>query len=81
MNWGRLAEIVAEVDRQIELLRQINELRKAVPSPLNILGFLELLTADYLMPGQPEATEYLETIHQELTEMVKEGKGAVPPGT
>jgi len=77
MDWDKLARIVAEMDRQIELYRQINELRKSVPSPFHARGFLQLLTTDYLCPGQPEATEYLEALHQELTEMVDEGKGAV----
>jgi len=79
MNWDRLSEIVSQMNRQNELFREISELRKAVPSPFPTKGFLELLTADYLFSGQPEATEYLETVRQELSEMVQEGKGAVSP--
>ena len=78
MNWDRLAEIVARMDRQIELIREVNELRKNVPTPFRPQGFLELLTIDYLFPGQPESIEYLETLKQELTDMVQAGKGAVP---
>jgi len=78
MNWDKLADIVARMDRQIELIRNINELRKTVPTPFHSQGFLELLTIDYLFPGQPESIEYLETLYQELTDMVREGKGAVP---
>ncbi|RLC94108.1 MAG: hypothetical protein DRI39_03460 [Chloroflexi bacterium] len=77
MDWDRLAEVVAETDRQVELLRQINTLRQAVPSPFSPQGFLELLTIDYLFAGRPEATEYLETLCHELTEAVRQGKGAV----
>ena len=77
MNWDKLAEIVARMDYQIELFREIGELRKNIPSPFNIRGFLQLLTADYLCPGQPEAIEYLEALRNELAEMVREGKGAV----
>jgi benzoyl-CoA reductase/2-hydroxyglutaryl-CoA dehydratase subunit BcrC/BadD/HgdB len=78
MDWDLLSETVARMDRQIELVREINELRKAVPSPFHFQGFMDLLTADYLFPGQPESIEYLETLRDELTDMVKEGKGAVP---
>jgi benzoyl-CoA reductase/2-hydroxyglutaryl-CoA dehydratase subunit BcrC/BadD/HgdB len=78
MNWDSLAEIVARMDKQIELVREINELRKTIPTPFRAGGFLELLTIDYLFPGQPESIEYLETLLQELTEMVKNGQGAVP---
>lgn len=77
MDWDRLAEIVARMDRQIELFREIGELRKAVPSPFHTQGFLELLTIDYLFPGQPEAIDYLETLRQELADKVKNGEGAV----
>ncbi len=77
MNWDKLSEIVARMDKQIELIRQINELRKSVPTPFRATGFLELLSVDYLFPGQPEAIEYLETLLAELSEMVKKGEGAV----
>lgn len=79
MNWDQLAGIVAQMDRQIKLLREISELRKAVPTPFNPQGFLQLLTVDYLFPGLPEATVYLETLRDELAEKVKAGKGAVSP--
>jgi len=79
MDWDKLAEIVARMDRQIELFREICELRKAVPSPFHTQSYLQLLTADYLCPGQPEAIEYLETLRDELADMVREGKGAVSP--
>jgi len=79
MNWDKLAEIIERTNRQIELYHQINELRKAVPTPFHPLGFLELVSVDYLYPGQPEAIEYLETLRGELDEMVRAGKGAVSP--
>ena len=78
MDWNRLAEIVVQMDRQIELFREINELRKAVPTPFHFQSYLAILTADYLCPGQPEAIEYLEALREELAEMVRAGKGAVP---
>jgi benzoyl-CoA reductase subunit B len=78
MDWNRLSEIVAMEDRQIQLFREINELRKATPSPFGPQRFLELVSVDYLFPGQPEAIEYLEVLKSELQEMVSEKKGAVP---
>jgi benzoyl-CoA reductase/2-hydroxyglutaryl-CoA dehydratase subunit BcrC/BadD/HgdB len=69
MNWDRLSEIVARMDEHIKLLQEISELRKAVPSPFSIQGYLKLLTTDYLFPGQPEATEYLKTLRDELADM------------
>jgi len=78
MDWDRLSETVERMDRQIELVRQVNELRKNTPTPFSPMGFLELLTIDYLFPGQPEAIEYLETLLEELTEATRQGKGAIP---
>ncbi len=77
MNWDRLSEMVARMDEHIKLLQEISELRKAVPSPFPYQGYLKLLSVDYMFPGQPEATEYLETLRDELAAMVKAGKGAV----
>lgn len=79
MDWGKLAEIVERMDKQIALFREICELRKAVPSPFPTQDYLKLLSVDYLCPGEPEAITYLETLRQELAEMVREGKGAVSP--
>jgi len=79
MDWDKLSEIVGQMDRQIALFREICELRKAVPSPFPTQDYLKLLSVDYLCPGEPEAITYLETLRQELTEMVREGKGAVSP--
>ena len=78
MDWDRLSETVALMDRQIELVREVNELRKNVPTPFSAMGFLELVTLDYLFPGQPESIEYLETLLEELRDIVRKGEGAVP---
>jgi benzoyl-CoA reductase/2-hydroxyglutaryl-CoA dehydratase subunit BcrC/BadD/HgdB len=73
-----LSETVARSDRQIELTRRVNELRKHVPTPFSPMGFLELVTIDYLFPGQPESITYLETLIGELEAKIAAGEGAVP---
>lgn len=78
MDYNKLSEAVERMDHEIELYREINEIRKAVPSPLNILGYLELLSADYMFPGQPESTQYLTMLRDELKEKAEKGIGAVP---
>ncbi|MBN1188253.1 MAG: 2-hydroxyacyl-CoA dehydratase [Dehalococcoidales bacterium] len=79
MDWDRLSRNVAEMDRQIKLQSEICELRKAVPSPFPARRFLEFLTVDYMFASQPEATEYLVTLRDELKEMVAQSRGAVNP--
>lgn len=77
MDWDRLSQTVRRMDEQIDLFREINRLREAVPSPFSPQGFLELVTVDYLFPGRPEATEYLQTLRDELAATVAEGRSAV----
>jgi len=74
MDWNKLSENIARMDRQIELLREINELRQTIPSPFPPQDFLKLFTVDCLFAGQPEATKYLETVRQELVETIRARK-------
>ena len=77
MDLNKLSETVAIMDKQIELFREICELRKSIPTPFSPQGFLNLLTIDYLFPGQPEAIVFLETLRDELKEVIDTGTGAV----
>jgi benzoyl-CoA reductase subunit B len=79
MDWDKLSQSVAEMDKQIKLQTEIAELRKARPSPMSSRRFLELLTIDYMFAGQPEATQYLTMLKGELAEKVQKGVGAVSP--
>jgi len=79
MDWNKLAENIARMQQQIELYREIDELRQTVPSPFPPQDFLKLFTVDCLLAGQPETTEYLETFRQELLERVHAGEGVVSP--
>ncbi len=79
MDWDHLSDSVAGTMKQIEISRQICELRKAVPSPFHPQEFMEMLTVTYLFQGQPEATEYLEMLYEDLSLSVSEGRGAVSP--
>ncbi len=77
MDWGKLSESIARINRQIELFREIEELRKTVPTPLPPQDFLKLFTVDCMFAGQPEATTFLEAVRQELTETINSGKGVL----
>jgi len=79
MNWSRLSETVALMDRQIELSRDIARLRQSVPTPFAPKRFFELLMNHYLFPGQPQAIEYLETLKSEMSEKVQKGQAVVQP--
>jgi len=78
LNMDRLSETVTRIDREIRLLREIADLRKAVPSPFGPMSFLKLVGVDYMFTGQPEAIEYLEAVRDELAQMVGQGRGCLP---
>ena len=72
MYWDKLSEIVARTNQQLALTNEINQLRKLVPSPFPAQGFLKLLSADYLFPGQPEAIAYLQQLRDDLKNIAQE---------
>ncbi len=74
MDWNKLRDGIVRINKQIELFREINELRKRVPSPLPPQDFLKLFTVDCLLAGQPQVTEYLDLVHQELIEKAQRSK-------
>lgn len=75
MDPARMAETVTLLDRQINLLREICELRKCVPTTFSPTGFMKLAIVDYMFSGQPEAIEYLTTLRDEMNRMVEEKRG------
>ncbi|MCX8126322.1 MAG: 2-hydroxyacyl-CoA dehydratase family protein, partial [Dehalococcoidia bacterium] len=75
----RLGEIMAQVDRQISLFREIDDLRKSVPSPLPPQDFLKLMTADCLFSGMPGVIDYLLALRDEMAERVRSGEGWAKP--
>lgn len=78
LDYHRLSEIISRLNQQIDLYREIFNLRKACPSPFPMHRFVELIMSLYLFPGQPEVIAYLETLRDEMKEMVAAGAGAVP---
>ena len=77
MDWDRFSEIIVRSNYQLQLTREINEMRKTIPTPFSPQGFLQLLTVDYLCPGQPETIAYLEALRDEMRALMAAGRGAV----
>lgn len=73
LDWGRLEETV-ELSRQAAVLyRQVNEARKACPSPMRNQDFFNMCTVYAMMAGTQEAVDYFEVVAREVREQV-EGK-------
>ena len=79
MDWDNLSAGVAETGKQLELIRQINDLCKSVPSPFEPKDFLKFLTVDYMGAGRPEITAYLTDLKDDLAAQVAAGKGFAEP--
>jgi benzoyl-CoA reductase/2-hydroxyglutaryl-CoA dehydratase subunit BcrC/BadD/HgdB len=79
MNWIKLSENIAETDKQIDLIRQINGLCKKAPSPFQPQDFLKFLCVDYMAAGKPEITNYLAGLRDDLSTMADAGKGFANP--
>jgi benzoyl-CoA reductase/2-hydroxyglutaryl-CoA dehydratase subunit BcrC/BadD/HgdB len=79
MDWNKLSENVAETGKQLELIRGINNLCKARPSPFDPQDFLKFLTTDYMAAGRPEITRYLEDLKADLSRKVAAGQGFANP--
>lgn len=79
MDWAKLQHNIVSLDKEIELFRRIDDLRKKVPSPFIPADFLKLFTVDCLYAGEPEALEYLEAVQAELISKAAAGKGVAYP--
>jgi benzoyl-CoA reductase/2-hydroxyglutaryl-CoA dehydratase subunit BcrC/BadD/HgdB len=74
MNYQKLARAVIQSNRQIQLFREIAQLRKNVPSTLPSFTFLRVFMTHLLFAGCAEGTKYLECLRNELMVRAKKGK-------
>jgi benzoyl-CoA reductase/2-hydroxyglutaryl-CoA dehydratase subunit BcrC/BadD/HgdB len=79
MDRDKLSENVANSDKQIDLVRQINNLCRKVPLPYHPVDFMKYLVIDNMFAGRPEAVRYLETFRDEVQALADSGKGFAQP--
>lgn len=77
LNYNRLSEAINRSNEQIEICREISQLRKNVPSPFPSFTFLKVFMTHLLFGGQAEATLYLKTLRNELATKVRQNRGKV----
>ena len=78
LDLDRLRESLGLSQRLVELIEEINEIRKAVPSPApNRLGTMMYLIRWYYQ-GTQEAVDYYTEVRNELKERVDKGVGFAP---
>lgn len=78
-DYNKLAESISESNKQIELCREISQLRKNVPSPLPSFTFIRVFMTNVLFGGQAKATVYLKALRDELVLKARKGIGIMMP--
>ncbi len=78
LDQDRLKEVVEESNRAMELRLAVNELKRAVPCPMNYLLYGLAYQVYAGSAGSPEATDFFEQLLHYVEGQAKAGKGAVP---
>jgi benzoyl-CoA reductase/2-hydroxyglutaryl-CoA dehydratase subunit BcrC/BadD/HgdB len=79
MDWNKLSANIAETNKQIGLIRRINDVCKTVPSPFKPQDFIKFLIVDYLGAGRMETTRYLQELYNDLAAKAAAGHGFAVP--
>ncbi len=77
-DMDRLREVVALSDRASELWDEIDELRKAIPTPISQIDVFTCLFALVTLRGTKEAVVFYEELRDEVKQRVDNGIGFVP---
>jgi benzoyl-CoA reductase/2-hydroxyglutaryl-CoA dehydratase subunit BcrC/BadD/HgdB len=77
LNYKSLEKSITQSNEQIELCREISQLRKTVPSPFPSFTFLRVFMSHILFGGQAEGTIYLKALRNELVSKVEKNTGVV----
>ncbi|MFX0201297.1 MAG: 2-hydroxyacyl-CoA dehydratase subunit D [Candidatus Hodarchaeota archaeon] len=78
MDWDRLTEIVAKTAEMTSLYREIAELRKAVPSPMESRRAWQSYWMYWINAGTSDGVKWFRTVRDEVKDRVNKGVGAVP---
>ncbi|MFH1351232.1 MAG: 2-hydroxyacyl-CoA dehydratase family protein [Pseudomonadota bacterium] len=76
MDWDRLRASIEIAQRQLDLYREIGELRKATPSPMENRRAWQLNWMNWIYAGSEDGVRFFQTLRDELSERVEKGIGA-----
>lgn len=77
-NMDRLREVVSLSDQASELWDEIDDLRKAIPTPISQIDVFTCLFALVTLKGTKEAVHFYKELRDEVKERVANGVGFVP---
>ncbi|MBI1986990.1 MAG: 2-hydroxyacyl-CoA dehydratase [Nitrospinae bacterium] len=79
MDWDRLREVMRLSAEIVNLRKEINELRKAVPCPSSIRWTGNYLTIfSFIWSGTPEGVAFHRLMRDEMKKRVAQGQGFIP---
>lgn len=78
MDWDRLRDIVAASHRCYQIHREIQELRRRVPSPVYNKVVVQNIIVEWLFGGTPEATQYYSAVRDDMKAMADQGRSPYP---
>lgn len=80
LDYDRLAEVLAEVEKQDVLIADIEDMQSLRPTPIPPLFVLSMCCGKFLFPGQKMFTELLETMMSTAKELAETGKSGLATG-
>jgi benzoyl-CoA reductase subunit B len=78
MDWGRLSQILADSQEVWRLSYEINQLRKAVPSPMATQDHMAAVLPFWILTGTKEALDFTRRLYQEVRYRVDNKIGTIP---
>ena len=78
LDHDRLKEVVKVSTRELAIVREIRELRRAIPAPLKSRTFCHYAVVEALFQGSPEALGWIEQVRDEVKANVEQKRGVVP---
>jgi benzoyl-CoA reductase/2-hydroxyglutaryl-CoA dehydratase subunit BcrC/BadD/HgdB len=77
MDWDKLEELVDLVDRTWNIFIEAYELRKAIPTPMDIGDAMNTMVPLAFMLGTQEAFDFYKDLYNELKQKNEKGEGVV----
>jgi len=78
LDTAKLREVIALADRAGLLWDEIDDLRKAIPTPISQIDVFTCLFPLVTLRGTPEAVDFYEELRDEVKERVNKGIGFIP---
>ena len=75
----KLRQVVSYADKASEIWDEIDDFRKAIPTPISQIDVFTCLFALVTLKGTPEAVEFYKQLRDEVKERVDNGTGFITP--